>query len=244
MPPTFIHSKDVQVLVNGFDLTGYFNSLAPSAEIAAHDVTVLGNQSPVYAPGLKSGVVMVDGFFDSTSVVGSDVVLSALLGALVTPLVSIAPKGFTLGNRVYSLQAHEDSYKLAVKVADMVRNSASFKSTDGYDFAVSLHASGVSEIGSGNTASVDNAVLSANGGVAQLHVTAVAGSTPSCTVKVQHSTDNSTWADLVTFVAATATGAQRIAVAPGTTVNRYLRATQSISGGSPSFTYQLSFARR
>jgi hypothetical protein len=62
------------------------------------------------------------------------------------------------------------------------------------------------------------------------------------TAKIQHSADNSSWADLGTFTAVTAANAyQRIS---GTgTVNRYLRAQYTITGTSPSFTFHLSAAR-
>jgi hypothetical protein len=61
-------------------------------------------------------------------------------------------------------------------------------------------------------------------------------------VKVQHSANNSTWADLVTFATVTAVGAEHAVVAPATTVNRYLRATWS--GTFTSATFAVAFARR
>jgi hypothetical protein len=70
-----------------------------------------------------------------------------------------------------------------------------------------------------NGTSVDNAASTANGMRANLHVTAVTGT--GGTVKVQHSSDNSTWVDFHTFTAATAATSQT-KTATGT-VNRYLR---------------------
>jgi hypothetical protein len=55
-----------------------------------------------------------------------------------------------------------------------------------------------------------------------LQVTGFTGT--SVTVTVQHSADNSTWADLIAFTAVTAApAAQRVAVSNTTTVDRYLR---------------------
>jgi hypothetical protein len=96
-----------------------------------------------------------------------------------------------------------------------------------------------------NGTNVDNTAPSTNGGVAHLHVTANTRN-GATTFKVQHSTDNSTWVDLVTFTSVTAatTGAQRVEVASGTTVQRHLRAQATTAGTTGSITYTVSFARR
>ena len=66
------------------------------------------------------------------------------------------------------------------------------------------------------------------------------------TMKIQHSTDNSTFVDLVTFtvVGSTTTTQERIVVAAGTTVNRYLRAQSTVAGTTGSITPIVAFARR
>jgi hypothetical protein len=72
-------------------------------------------------------------------------------------------------------------------------------------------------------AAVDNGGATSNGIIANLHITA---SDQATVAKVQHSADNSTWADLVTFTSVAAgRGAERKIVTG--TVNRYLRATWS-----------------
>lgn len=67
-----------------------------------------------------------------------------------------------------------------------------------------------------------------------LNVTAASGTTPSLTVNVQTSGDNSTWATVASFTAATTTGVQR-KVFNG--LDRYVRATTTITGTTPSFTF-------
>jgi hypothetical protein len=79
-----------------------------------------------------------------------------------------------------------------------------------------------------NGTSVDNGASTANGMRANLHVTAVTGT--GGTVKVQHSSDNSTWVDFHTFTAATAATSQT-KTATGT-VNRYLRSVITPAGSS------------
>ncbi len=70
-----------------------------------------------------------------------------------------------------------------------------------------------------------------------LNVTAVSGTTPSMTVNVQTSQDGSTWSTVASFAAAATTGTQR-KVFNG--VDRYTRATTSITGTTPSFTFAVS----
>lgn len=70
-----------------------------------------------------------------------------------------------------------------------------------------------------------------------LGVTAASGTTPSMTVTVETSPDNSTWTSLGSFSAATAVGSQA-KVFSG--CDRYVRANAAISGTTPSFTYSVS----
>ena len=65
-------------------------------------------------------------------------------------------------------------------------------------------------------------------------------------VIIEHSTDDNTYADLVTFVAETAApGAQRIALAVDADVYEYLASSWSFTGAgtSPSATFMAGFSR-
>lgn len=70
---------------------------------------------------------------------------------------------------------------------------------------------------------------------AQLDVTAVSGVTPSLTVKLQDSLDGVNWNDLGPFAAKTAVGREVIDIA--TPHGSLLRATWTITGTTPSFTF-------
>jgi hypothetical protein len=87
---------------------------------------------------------------------------------------------------------------------------------------------------SGTATVVDNAAASTNGGAGYFHNFQLSAGTVS--VKLQHSTNNSTWSDLVTFTNVTVADtrvSERIAVAG--TINRYTRAVYTITGGTASF---------
>lgn len=239
----FVHGRNGKVLVAQFDLSAYLNNHEVNQEADLPETSCFGDSARRYGVvGLKTGSVSLGGFYDPTVVSGDDVVLSAALGAASTSPVTIGPNGLAVGERVKMLAAREKTYKVNGSVDSPVMVSAEMQCDAGIDNGVSLHAL-TAETATGNSASVDNAAATANGGVAHLHTTAIGG-TPTDDRKVQHSTNDSVWVDLVTFTQVTAVGSQRIEVAAGTTVNRYLRETRTIGGGSPSSTTAVSFARR
>lgn len=76
----------------------------------------------------------------------------------------------------------------------------------------------------------------------RLRVPTVSGTSPTLDITVQHSTDNTTYTDLVTFAQVTAAAELFRTVE---TVQRYIRAKGVISGTLPSFilTMEMGLAR-
>ena len=81
------------------------------------------------------------------------------------------------------------------------------------------------------------------GGAGILIVSAKSGTSPTLDSKIQHSADDTTYADLVTFTQATNTTSEVKLVDEGTTVNRYLKAILTVGGSTPSFTAIIAFGR-
>lgn len=249
--PTFIHGKGTSVLLDEFDLSSYFNSADVSHSVETAETTSFGATSKSYIVGLRDGTLSLSGMW-AADTDGSDEELSAILGSATTPLVTAMYDSGTIGNRATLAKAHATSYSISSPVADIVTITADFNaSTDGTTNVTLGLAQGVQlttgasiAFGSlGNLSSVDNAASSANGGMANLHVTANTVGGGATTIKVQHSADDSTYADLITFstVAASTVTTEQKAVSG--TVNRYLRATASTAGSSGSITFHLAFAR-
>jgi hypothetical protein len=80
-------------------------------------------------------------------------------------------------------------------------------------------------------------------GYVALDVTAVSGTTPSMSVKVQVSDDNVTWYDEGTSFAAV-TAISRPAVAKFTNFGRYVRLSYTITGTTPSFTFSAALVMK
>jgi hypothetical protein len=97
-----------------------------------------------------------------------------------------------------------------------------------------------------NGASVDLALVGGNTISASLSVGSVSGTSPTLSVKLQSSADNSTWADIpgAVFPTVTASGANTRQVLQvtlprpdntGTAAPRYVRAVATVGGTSPSY---------
>jgi hypothetical protein len=142
------------------------------------------------------------------------------------------------------LQADDTSYEVSSAIADIVQASAEFQSTDAVEHGVIL-SSGATVSATGNGTGVDNTLATSNGGAGFLSVP-VNTRNGNITVKIQHSADNSTFADLITFtvVSSTTKTSQRVEVASGTTVNRYLRVNYTVAGSTGSATPVVAFTRR
>lgn len=240
----FIHGKSAQVVHGAFDLSAFLNDASASNDVEVSETTSFGSSAKSYLVGLKDGTVSASGMFDGTATSGIDEVLDATIGSDSLAPVTVGYDGTTLGNRVTLLKAKTTSYEISVPVGDVVAVSYSAQADGGLDQGVSLAA--LTSVSATTTGTAhDNSASSANGGVGQVHVTANTRNA-NVTIKIAHSADNSTFADLTTFtvVPTTVTTSERNIVASGTTVNRYLRAVATLAAGTGSVTYQVSFARR
>ncbi|WP_433519042.1 hypothetical protein ACQP2T_28095 [Nonomuraea sp. CA-143628] len=236
----FVHSRNGRVLVNDKHLSGRITGWTVAGERSLGETTTLLDDGARFIPGLRGGSINVNGLFDGEE--GDiDETIQASDGALDGLLTSVMPDGFTIGKPAFIATSNLSSYSIESSVSDTVSLTLETTPNDGVDHGQVVHAH-TAETVTGNSASVDNTTSSLNGGVASLHVTAVSGTTPSATVKVQHSADNVTFTDLITFTAATVVGSQRKTVTG--TVNQYVREQHTISGTTPSITYATAFARR
>jgi|GEM_PF-574421 len=246
-----LHGANVGLLIDGFNMTPYFNEFSIESSQALHDATVFGNTSRVKIPGLKDGKANGTGFLDVTATVGSFPVLkgkyTGSTPASASPaVVALGVDGFAFGNRVAMGYFDESQFniKSVIDGLEMLTFTGD-ADQDGVDYGVSLHALTAETSFTFNGTSHDNAAATTNGGVGAVHVTAIGGASPALQFKVQHSTDNSSWADLITFTnITTANSVLRVEVAAGTTVRRYTRIVAVEAGTTTTCTFVACFARR
>lgn len=241
----FVHGKNTAVLFKDTNLSAFFNDSSSSRSVETGETTTYGvaDGSKTYIVGQNDGTISLGGLFDG-SANAVDEVLTTTLGVDGNHPVLVASAGIAIGNRCVIADIEQTSYEVSSPVADVVSISSELQATGGIDSAVLLHALNA-ESSSTDSASVDHGASTTNGGIAHLHATANTRN-GAVTVKIQHSADDVTFADLVTFtnLSTSTTGAERVVVAEGTTVNRYLRAKSTFAGSTGSTTYTVAFARR
>lgn len=237
---TFLHGKGTRIMVAQYDISTYFSGADVDSSVSSHDVTTLGKNTVQRAAGLTDGKASLSGLFDATA----DALLAGWLGAATGQAFTICPGGDSAGGPAQIGKTQLVSYKASEPVGGMVAASVSVEcKTDWEAKAKVLHILGA-ETETGFEASVNNGASSANGGLATLHVT-TASAADTLDVKIQHSANDTDWADLTpAFTQVAAATSEVIAVAAGTTVNQYLREYHTIAGTEPSFTYLVAFARR
>jgi hypothetical protein len=242
---SFADASATRVIVNSVHASAVIDSWTVSGERMLSSVPSVLDTGDRFLPSIRNGQLSLTGMYEATTVTGPDPVFGTAITTASDDnlLWTFCPNGTTLGQRAYLTASDATGYKLASKKGDAVRMDISATPDDGPDYGFNLHALGA-ETANLNSTSVDNGAASTNGGVAMLHVTAYSGFT-NVVLKTQMSTDNfgANTVDLVTFTTVTGVTQQRVLVAAGTSVSRYLRSSITVTG-SGSITFHMAFARR
>lgn len=205
---------------NQYDLSGDVGAVQTMrASRAVQDVTGIDKDAVERLGVLPDGEMSFTAFWnDSAS--QSYPVLSALGTADV---IGSYFAGTAIGNEAVSIKAKQVSLDVnrgqdgsLVLTTQLLGNGAPL------DFGHQLTNGKQTFASSGTATKDDYGAATSYGASAYLHLLSIASGT--ATVKVQHSSDDSTYADLITFTASAAGTAERASTAAiTTTVNRYLR---------------------
>ncbi len=240
------NSRWYRLCYGGYDLSGDARTVGGfGAEFGEEDVT--GWSDGVINFNMGRPRLFIEGFqavFNNTAATGSHTVLSTLLNSYASMFVGIraAP---AVGDPTFSIPLQQSAYTstgdgpVLVNVNAVVGQTGllSLSGLSIKPFGVAL-AVGASLTSNTNGTSVDNGASSANGCVAYLHITASSGGTWALTL--QDSTDNSYFADLITFTANGSAITAEQGTATGT-VDRYVRFRAVRTSGS--FTAWVTFIR-
>lgn len=241
-------SKDIAFfLVGGYSILGAITTLTDSGiEAVLQDRMPLGASAPDYADtGGRKWALSQGGLFDDATGSSNDAI-SGKQG--LSRVLCWGVEGNLAGRRFTGAAGSFASKYLRKPVKDKFHEAtADYAISGSVDEGRILHAL-KQETAAGNTEgadSVDNAASSASGGAAYLQVSQLAlGGYTNLTVKVRHSADDITYADLTTFAVVTAAPAAERKVVAGT-VNRHLAASWAWtgSGSGQSATFMVGFAR-
>lgn len=252
MAPLFRHGKGARVLFNKSDFSGYLNNASVAASCDAAETTTFQKNDKTYIPGLRDVTTTFDGLFSFSTVAATagsppgsseiDVFLPAAIGGSSRALMTIGPEGDSTGRRALMIAGDITGYTIDTPVADVVSLSVDVQGSSGPDFGVWLKGVSQGVVSSSQVGgNVDSGLAagSTGGATAFMHVIKVRG---VATVKVQHSSNNSAWTDLVTFTAASTATVQR-STASGA-IKRHLRYTMfTLTGTTKAVTLAVSAAR-
>jgi hypothetical protein len=232
-----VHGSSGSILFDEYDLSAYFTQASLSKQVQVVDTTTFGSAgNKAYIAGPGEGTVSFNGIWDGDAS-AADEVLAASLG--VDTIITVAVGGAsTFGNPALMLQALEAGYQIRSTVTDAVRITANATGNGGVRVAGVLLQPLEAETTTFDGTSVDNTASSAFGGAAHLHVTAFTGTSGVC--KVQSSTNDTDWSDLITFTTVSGVTSERTSVTG--TVPRYLRFAITTDSFT-SMTVACAFAR-
>ena len=235
-------SMDSRVAVGLLNASGYARGFAITSTMEALDVTTLVDRAKAFIVGMNDSTSTLDMLLDTVGTANLQYDALQDMKATGPYPITLGVEGFTALDPVVLINGHFTNITHSSSNADVVTASAASQSTGNTDLGVALEDFTAVTI-DGNGTARDGAVATANGGVAHLHVTAFSGLTNNI-VTIEHSVDGSTsWATLVTFATYTGVTSERVEVAAGTTVRRYLRVVDNVTG-TGSTTRAVFFARR
>jgi hypothetical protein len=238
----FVHGSSTVVLVNEKAVSSEVSGWTVTHQRAMSEVTTVGQTAgsagAKFVPGLMSGTLSIRGPQDDDEAAGLTAEILAAIGVDNSFQATCLPDGVAIGKPAFFVVGDPTEHAIDAAVADAVGYTFSAAADESVEMGYVIHAL-QAETADGNGTAVDRGASpltpTTRGLIGAIHVTAYSGLT-SAAIKIQHSTDNSVWADLVAFSSVTAIGSQRVSVATGTTINRYLRVVTDVTGtGSVTF---------
>jgi hypothetical protein len=227
---------------NGINIANAIQSFGVNTTIEELDATAIADSGyRAFEVGFKSANLQGAGVFkwDQTNLDEIHNVLSLAFDGQLEIIVTASLASLAVGGDAILLNCNEQEYAINAPLGELITVNFNLRSNNAFSAGKWLFNAAVASTTTNGT-SVDNTAASTNGGLFHVHVQD--GTATDCDVKVQHSTDNSVWVDLASCNTFAATGASSATVAAGTTVNRYIRASVTTTGGSS--TVQAAFARR
>jgi hypothetical protein len=234
--------KNVNFLVDGYNLSGWTNACSMKRSADGPDNTAMGGTTHIVMPGgLESVELGLSGFVDHATGATDEVIDTRL--AVANSILTVCPLTGAAGEACYFMKGVGGSYELGGTVGDAHKFSGSFGAQTRV-IRGTVFATGEKTL-TGNSDTFTLGAVSASQHVyAALHVTAVSGTaTPTITVLIK-SDANDIWpagaTTQVTFSAATAIGAQYATPVAGAITDTYWRAYWTVSGTNPSLTVKVA----
>jgi hypothetical protein len=248
---SFRHGKDTSVLIASLDASIYLNSVDFPISISTAETTTFKQNAKTYVPGVMDATASLGGFYDGA--VGTVApVLDALIDGNTSYQLTYCPDGGAkVGRNAELASVILTGKSYSSPVASVTTIKIDGQATGGAAMGKVLNDDATLTSATITGTTVDDLAATTLGGFAHIHVPLNSRST-SIDVKVQHSTNGTTWVDLAqqTVPAGVAVDgthpfgqptAYRVDVAG--TINRYVRALITPTAGSGSYIAVVALAR-
>lgn len=233
----FAHGSSTRVLLNELEVSSEISGWGVTHRRAVSDVTTVGQTAGAagskFVPGLMSGSISLRGpvAADHTQGIASEI--QWMIGVDNDFVLTVLPDQDTVGRPAFWMVGDTDQYAIDSTVADAVGMTFGAQADESVDMGYVLVPITAITADALTGTAVDRGASpitpTSRGLAAVVNILAYSGFT-NVVVKIQHSADNSVWADLATFTTITAVGAELIRTAYTTTVNRYIRASVDVTG--------------
>ena len=207
--------------VHGYDLSGDVNAIStlstPVGQLPSTGINCAANERIF---GVVDGMLEFQTWFNDAAAQAHP----ALSGLVTTDRILTYLVGAAAADAAFWMVAKQVNYD-PTRAADGsldISVQAVKTGTTLPEWGISLTAGKVTHASAASSASVDNAASSASGAAGVIHGFSIA--TGTATPLIEHSTNDSTWATLITFANITAANTAERVTATGT-VNRYARFT-------------------
>ena len=233
---------DARIYLESADLTGWSNKIELGASAADEDITNFASGGWNERTGGEHDLDgQIEGFFEQLDVSRPDDMFWANLGSSQLALTA-APTSGAAGVLTYLSRVTAFDYQPKGNVGKVVGWSAAIHGNWPLVRGTIMHPQGTARTTTGTgTGFQIGAVTAAQRMYCCLHVLSVSGTTPSITVSLQSSVDN-TFASpttRITFLADTALDGQALSLL-GAVTDQWWRAAWTISGTTPSFLFAVS----
>lgn len=218
-------------LVGGYSLlSAKLQGLTAKIEAIQARTDGLGDSAEEHTPvGLKRGMLTQEGAFFDDRLAGLHQAMKDAPGLTRVTCLSLA--GNVVGQPFVGFEgAVHTGYEVLAKLGDLTKANVTYLVSGALEHGKVLQEL-ATKTEDWNGTTLDNSASSSNGGSGYLQVVSSFG---AFTGKIQHSSDGSTWVDLITFTTVTSSPTAQRSTVTGT-VNRFLRFTGNVWGeASPS----------
>ena len=226
--------KNCKHYVGSYDLSGFENRVKASVDINMLETTASGATYKTRIPGMTDGLIEGEGYLEDDAAATIGDYLPDRVGGAAVP-VTVCPTTGVDGERAFFMNALIPKFDRGYTVGDLVRFTVECRGAGPFVRGLVLAEGDKSSTGAG-TARVLGAATATQTVYAAIHCTAVTGTNPTCTVKVQCDTVGfASPTDVFSFDQLTGIGNEyKTKVGPYT--ETYWRLYWTVGGTSPHFT--------